>query len=188
MTSQQALLQPVYGELLLNVGDLIERALAIKRAAQKKKFQSFNPSTDNFQFLLQQSGVRDVGRYQQRWTPKTDFEKHGGYSAYSHYQLKGMKGHKPLTTLGVLGQLNVRPNMHATTRELMGLFLNHHAEMVMFLKRKHRLIALGNDMFHQYGAAILILKRRKFLLQDLSCRLTVAWLPSDIFVTRIDPS
>jgi hypothetical protein len=189
MTSQQAVLQTVHGELVLNVGDLIERAIAVKQAAQEKKFQSFNPSTDNFPFLLKQSGVRDLGRYSFRWTSKTDFNKHGGYSAQSNYQLQGLKGQKPLTTPEALSQINVRPNMHATTRELLGLFITHHAEMVTFLRRKHRLIAMGNDLFHRHGAAILTLKRREFLLHDLSYIGSVTWLPSDIFVTRIeDPS
>lgn len=185
-SSSSALRQPVYGELLLNVGDLIEQALARKQEINKKEFQSFNPSTDNFPFLLKQSGVRDIGRYAVRWSPKGDFNRHGGYSRFSNYQLRSLEGYEPLSTPQALWQISVRRNMYATTRELLGVLISHRSELCKLLRQKHRLVAIGSDMFHYGGAAILTLTRREIFLSEVLCDGLTTWLPSDLFLTRIE--
>lgn len=185
MLSSTVAIQPALTDSGINVGLYLERLLALRREAQQKIFRSFNPETDNFPFLLERSGLRDAGGYLARWTDKTDFNRRKGYSDQSEYQMRGVAGLKPVSTRVVMGQLNLRHKQHTTTRELIGLFVAHPDEMKRFLTRKHRLVALGADMFHPFGAALIVFKRNRFVLREIPHIGEVLWDPSDIFITRL---
>ena len=184
MSSSLALLQPAFVDSGINVGRSIELALAAKQTTKQKVFQSFNPSTDNFPFLLEESGVYDEGRYGWRWTKKTDFENWGGYSSHSTYQLKDLEGSRKLATPEALSQVGVVHRMLATTRELLGVYLTHRDDMRKFLRHGHRLIAPGSDFFHPHGAAVLRLRKGRLSLKEVPYINTAVWLPSDIFLVR----
>lgn len=193
MPLPQTTIQPRYDDSGVNVGDLVLRALAAKQASLERKFELFNPTSDNFPLLFKVSGVRDSGHYTLRWSPKTDFEKSKGYSKHTGYRLilvkRFRKVSKVLTTFELLDKLNIEPTLHATTRELLGLFVAHRLEIKKFLKQGHRIVALGHDIFHPHGAALLSLRKGRLCLIDIPFTGQATWLPSDMFIVRVkDPS
>ncbi|HVT75119.1 MAG TPA: hypothetical protein VHD69_01720 [Candidatus Paceibacterota bacterium] len=161
---------------LSTFGELIDRAVEAKAT---REYQSVNPKTDDFPALLERSGAEDPDGYLKAWI-RQDFEKSGGYSAYSRYRLFTAKPGADEIVVPIRS-----PREYATVRELLGVYLANRTAMRRFLSR-HRIIAYGRDQLNQAGAyaAALSLKGGKLFLRRMHTPLEGELLLSDAIMIR----
>ncbi len=170
------------------VGDLVSHALERKKRAKEsagKVFESFNPTSDNFEFLIKQSGLIDKGEYLSRFQSSRTFRINWNYSDCDTYKLYMITGApRMLRTSEVLGQIGMARTYHASTRELIGLYLSHRIEFQSMLNHGFRIVALGADPFHLHGCATIVCKRGQYIIREVHLVGRPLFRSNDVFVVR----
>ncbi len=183
-SSSSALRVQQLGPVGPNVGVLAEQALKTDALKQGASLQVLNPTTDNFPFLLEQSGARDLGGFTKIWCSKSSMGKTNSYSNLSDYVTRPTDSKEQIKHTELLGKFNLLSTRYASLRELLAVFESRKVELLALLRKGGRLIALGRDILNPYDASCICIEHGRLVLKKILIDGDTVWLPRDLFVIR----
>jgi len=148
-----------------------------------------NPSVDNFDELLKQSGCVDVAGLLPRWKRRC-FDEGRGYSSIRRYQIRDIDTRQSFSTKMLLDHIGCKIYVNqATVREILSFTICHRKRVQKLLEQGKILVALGRDDFSFFSevAMTFCLKKGALILGEVSLS-RARWTSRHVLLLRANRS
>ncbi len=170
-------------DTLLPLRATLEAAIS-KAADRGRTYLVENPSEDNFDELLKQSGCVDRTNFAGRWKRRR-FDHGAGYSGFRHYEFYPVT-RRSITTRALLGKMGFRFfTSHTTVRELLSCLIHHRSTIESMLRKGKVIVALGKDDLNFYRDTVTVIFLEKGVVVLDEAPFSGHWTDKHVVLSRV---